>query len=46
MNIAVRNAVRNAALTPLRNAVLIALNFSLPYTIFHAVLSPNLDKAL
>lgn len=36
MPIAVRNAVRNAVLTPLRNVVLIALNFSIPDTIFHA----------
>ena len=36
MTIAVRNAVRNAVLIPMRNVVLIALNFSIPYAMFHA----------
>ena len=40
MTIAVRNAARNAVLTHLRNAVLIAmpiaLNCSIPYAMFHA----------
>lgn len=31
MPIAVRNAVRNAVLIPMRNAMLIASNFSIPY---------------
>ena len=39
-------AVRNAVLTPLRNAVHIGLSFSIPDTIIHAVLSTNLYKAL